>query len=190
MPKSASFTSPCWLMSTFCGVTSRCTMPSGLPVALARVDVGEPAAQRADDRRGPAGSAASAWPACARRRICSRLQPSTNSSTRKYWSPDFPRSSTCTRLLWFSVEAMCASSTNMRTNWGSAASAGQDPLEHDRLLEPLLALLQGQEDLRHPAVGDLADHVVSVPRAIGRRIPRQDRGCAMRPMRKATSTGA
>ena len=31
MPKSASFTSPCSLMSTLLGLMSRWTMPSGLP---------------------------------------------------------------------------------------------------------------------------------------------------------------
>ena len=33
IPKSISFTSPSKLTSTFCGETSRCTMPSGLPCA-------------------------------------------------------------------------------------------------------------------------------------------------------------
>ena len=34
MPKSVSLTSPCSLMRTFCGLMSRCTNPSGLPLRV------------------------------------------------------------------------------------------------------------------------------------------------------------
>ena len=36
MPKSDTFTSPCSLISTFCGLMSRWTMPSGLPLPSLR----------------------------------------------------------------------------------------------------------------------------------------------------------
>ena len=39
--------------------------------------------------------------------------------------------------------------------------AAEDALQNDRLLKALVALLGRQEDLRHPAVGELANHRVS-----------------------------
>ena len=153
MPKSASFTSPSLADQHVLRRDVAVHDAQRLPVALARVDVGEASTQRADDGRAPAGSAASAWPSAP------AAGPAPGSSRRRTPAPGrtgpptCPRSSTCTRLLWFSVDAMCASSTNMRTKLRIRGQRRQDPLEHDRLLEALLALLQGQEDLRHAARG-------------------------------------
>ena len=56
---------------------------------------------------------------------------------------------------------MWASSSIMLRNCGSAEIRRQDPLEHDVLLEPLGAVLGGEENLGHPAVGELAQDGVA-----------------------------
>ena len=57
----------------------------------------------------------------------------------------------------------------MLRNCGSAEIRRQDPLEHDLLLETLGAVLGGEENLGHAAVGELAENgVAAVRRAIER----------------------
>ena len=51
---------------------------------------------------------------------------------------------------------MCASSSIMLRNCGSAEYGVQDPLEDDRLLETLGTVLGGEENLGHSAVGELS----------------------------------
>ena len=97
---------------------------------------------------------------CARRRACSRLQPSTNSSTRKNWSPDLPRSSTCTRLLWFRRRCDVGLVHQHAHEGGIRRQGRENALQHHLLLKTLGAELQGQKNLCHTPVSDLVDDVV------------------------------
>ena len=81
MPKSVSFTSPCSLSSTLWGLTSRWTMPSGLPSrvwAWAKFSARQTSAPTYSDTSGGSGNSALRM----RVMIWFRSQPSTSSSTR------------------------------------------------------------------------------------------------------------
>ena len=137
-------------------------MPSGSPVALARVDVGQPAAQRADDvqrqRRGKLH--------LGRQRAAPDLLQAPAVDELQHQEVLVARLAEVQHLHQVAVVQRRGDVRLVDEHAHEGRIRGQrrqDPLEHDRLLKPLLALLQGQEDLRHSAVGDLADHVVSRP---------------------------
>ena len=141
-------------------------MPSGLPVALARVDVGETAAERAHDREGERDRQLQ----LGLLRAAANLLEAPAVDELQHQEVLVARLPEIEHLHQVAV-VQRRGDVRLVDEHAHELRIGrqrrQDPLEHDRLLEPLLALLQGQEDLRHPAVGDLADHVVSSPRAIG-----------------------
>src|SRR5262249_59647042 len=65
---------------------------------------------------------------------------------------------------------------------------GQDPLEDDLLFEPFGAVLDGQEDLGHPAVGELAQDRVAAMRGHRRRLGYHPRTAGWRPTASESTT--
>ena len=116
-PKSTTFTLPSNDTIRFDGVTSRCTMPSGLPsTPLRSCACWRPAA-------APPAIASTVASEISLRlaRVCCRsartVSPCTYSIVKKYESPSFPTSCTCAMFGCWSCETRRASSRNMPTKF-------------------------------------------------------------------------
>ena len=106
-----------------------------------------------------------------------RVLPGMNSMARKSSPSSLSRSNTCAMFGWLKAAVMRASSRNIRTNSSSPRDVREDLLEHHELAEARQAALEREENLRHPARGQAAEHLVfaQLPAAEGVRGERQRR---------------
>ncbi len=170
IPKSVSLTSPWSLISTLFGLMSRWTMPSGLPSR----DLGVGVRQRAADARRRRRAPRAAGQTIARRvrALEDFLEvPAVDQLQRQEVAPAGDAEVQHLRDV-----AVLEAHRDVRLVEHHVAELRigrirrQDPLEDDRLLEPLGAVLDRQENLGHAAVGELAQDGVAPVRRHERRL--------------------
>ena len=169
MPKSVSLISPWSLISTLFGLMSRWTIPSGLPSRRLGVRVGQRPADAGGDvqaqrRRPDHGRRVGALQDLLQVPAVDQLQhhevaPAGDAQVQHLRDVAVLQAHRDVSLVEQHVPELRVGGV-----------LGQDPLEHDRLLETLGAVLDGEEDLGHPAVGELAQDCVAPVRRHSRRL--------------------
>ena len=193
MPKSSTLVTPSSRTMMFCGLTSRCTSPSGCPASsTARCACARP--RPASRAMATASGAGSGVLSChARFIIPDSARPRTNSMTMTGCPCQTPTSSNETTLGWFSRATTRASSRNWLTKAGSAARSGSSVLRMTgrrtppapcctaRKTSPMPPTASRRCTSYRPSTSSMAAHG-TVPSRHGQRVARQRHTGAWRPV--------